>query len=217
MSDFAEARQAMVDSQIRPSDVTDRRLLAAFESVPRELFTPRSKHASAYADAEVGTSDQRRMMRPRDLAKLIHAADVQSDELVLDIACGRGYSTAILARMAETVVGVENDEDGLSRASGILSECGADNAVVIDADPKNGMPDQGPYNVIFVNGAVEEVPQTWLDQLAEGGRLAVVVRKGPVGKATIFSRSAAGIGERVVFDAAVSPLPGFEREQSFSL
>ncbi|MHA6289195.1 protein-L-isoaspartate O-methyltransferase family protein [Maricaulis sp. CAU 1757] len=217
MSEFDQARKHMVDSQIRPSDVTDRRLLAALERTPRHLFVPRSRRASAYADTSVATSDQRKAMRPRDLAKLIHAADIQPDELVLDIACGRGYSTAILAHMAETVVGVDNDEDGLSRATDNLNMVGADNAVVVEGDPKQGVPSQGPFNVIFVNGAVETVPQAWFDQLAENGRLAVVIRKGPVGKATIFTRSGAGIGERVVFDSSASVLPGFEAERRFAL
>ena len=216
MSEFEQARKHMVDSQIRPADVTDRRLIGAFLDIPRHLFVPRSRRAAAYADSQVVTSDNRTLMRPRDLAKLIHAADVQPHELVLDVAGGRGYSTAILARMAETVVGVENDEDGLSRSSALLSEIGADNAVVVEGDPKAGVPNQGPFDVIFVNGSVDVVPQAWFDQLAEGGRLAVVVRKGPVGKATIFTKSAAGIGERVVFDAHAAVQPGFEAEAGFA-
>ncbi|MAK64048.1 MAG: protein-L-isoaspartate O-methyltransferase [Maricaulis sp.] len=216
MSEFDQARKHMVDSQIRPSDVTDRRLIAAFLNTPRELFVPRSRRASAYADSQVVTSDNRTLMRPRDMAKLIHAADIQPTDIVLDIANGRGYSTAILARMAETVVGVENDEDGLSRSSGLLSDIGADNAVVVEGDPKAGVPKQGPFDVIFVNGAVDAVPTAWFDQLAEGGRLVVIVRKGPVGKATVFTKSSAGIGERVVFDANATVLPGFEAEAGFA-
>ena len=216
MSEFDQARKHMVDSQIRPSDVTDRRLIAAFLNTPRELFVPRSRRASAYADSQVVTSDNRTLMRPRDMAKLIHAADIQPTDIVLDIANGRGYSTAILARMAETVVGVENDEDGLSRSSGLLSDIGADNAVVVEGDPKAGVPKQGPFDVIFVNGAVDAVPTAWFDQLAEGGRLVVIVRKGPVGKATVFTKASAGIGERVVFDANATVLPGFEAEAGFA-
>jgi len=217
VSEFEQARKHMVDSQIRPSDVTDRRLIAAFLDTPRHLFVPRSRRAAAYSDVQIPVSDARTLMRPRDMAKLIQAADIQPDELVLDIAGGRGYSTAILARMGETVVGVENDEDGLSRSSGLLSDIGADNAVVVEGDPKAGMPGQGPYNVIFVNGSVDAVPDAWFEQLAPGGRLAVVVRKGPIGKATIFTRSDAGIGERVVFDATATVLPGFEAETRFAL
>ncbi|WP_300543358.1 protein-L-isoaspartate O-methyltransferase [Maricaulis sp.] len=216
MSEFEQARKHMVDSQIRPADVTDRRLIAAFLDIPRHLFVPRSRRAAAYADTQVATSETRTLMRPRDLAKLIHAADIQPHEVVLDIAGGRGYSTAILARMAETVVGVEDDEDGLSRSSALLSEVGADNAVVVEGDPKAGVPKQGPFDVIFVNGSVDTVPDAWFDQLAEGGRLVVIVRNGPVGKATVFSRSGAGIGERVVFDASAAVLPGFEAEPRFA-
>lgn len=216
MSEFEQARKHMVDSQIRPSDVTDRRLIAAFLNTPRELFVPRSRRASAYADSQVVTSDNRTLMRPRDMAKLIHAADIQPGDIVLDIANGRGYSTAILACMAETVVGVENDEDGLSRSSTLLSDIGADNAVVVEGDPKAGVPKQGPFDVIFVNGSVDAVPTAWFDQLADGGRLVVIVRKGPVGKATVFTKSSAGIGERVVFDANATVLPGFEAEAGFA-
>ena len=176
MSEFDQARKHMVDSQIRPSDVTDRRLIAAFLNTPRELFVPRSRRASAYADSQVVTSDNRTLMRPRDMAKLIHAADIQPGDIVLDIANGRGYSTAILACMAETVVGVENDEDGLSRSSTLLSDIGADNAVVVEGAPKAGVPN----------------------------------------KATVFTKSSAGIGERVVFDANATVLPGFEAEAGFA-
>jgi protein-L-isoaspartate(D-aspartate) O-methyltransferase len=217
VNEFDQARKHMLDCQIRPADVTDRRLIAAFMSVPRHIFTPRARIASAYADAEVLTGEQRTMMRPRDLAKLIHAAAIQPDELVLDIACGRGYSTAILAHMAETVVGLDDDEDGVSRISGLLAQAGADNAVAITGDPKLGVPKQGPFDVIFVNGSVNEVPQAWFDQLAEGGRLVAIIRNGPVGKATVFTRSAAGIGERIVFDATAKLLPGFALEPGFSL
>lgn len=217
MSDFDLARKQMVDNQIRPADVTDRRLLAAFETVPRHAFTPRSRLASAYGDCEVATSDARRMMSPRDMAKLIQAADVKATDMVLDIAPGRGYSAAILAKLAETVVALDDDEDGNGRISDLLSECGADNAVAIPGDVAAGVADQGPFDVIFVNGAVAEVPQAWFDQLADGGRLAVVVRSGPAGKATIFTKSASGIGERVVFDANASLLPGFEPKTAFQL
>ena len=217
MNEFEIARKHMVDSQIRPADVTDRRLIAAFMSVPRHLFTPRARIALAYADAEVATGEQRTMMRPRDLAKLIHAAEIQPNELVLDIACGRGYSTAILAHMAETVVGLDDDEDGVARISGLLAQAGADNAVAITGDPKPGVPKQGPFDVIFVNGTINEVPQAWFDQLALGGRLVAIIRKGAIGKATVFTRSAAGIGERIVFDATAKLLPGFALEPGFAL
>ncbi|PWE17134.1 protein-L-isoaspartate O-methyltransferase [Marinicauda salina] len=215
MSDFANARAAMVNSQVRVADVTDHRIQDAMSEIPRERFVPRSKAAQAYADAEVECAPGRVMLRPRDLAKLIQAVDVGPDELVLDIACGRGYSTAVLARLAETVVGLESEEALVKRASERLPDVGADNAVVVRGDLKAGVPDQGPFDVIFVGGAVEDVPDAWFDQLADGGRLAVIVREGPVGKATVFTRSGSAIGDRVHFDAAPPVMPGFEREAGF--
>jgi protein-L-isoaspartate(D-aspartate) O-methyltransferase len=217
VSEFDQARNHMVDCQIRPSDVTDGSILAAFMHVDRHAFTPRSRLATAYADGEVITGDNRVMMRPRDMAKLIQAAEIKPSELVLDIAGGRGYSCAVLARLAETVVGLEDDEDSLSRSSDLLSAAGADNAVVIKGDLKAGVPGQGPFDVIFVNGSIEEVPAAWLEQLSDGGRLVAVIRRGPIGKATVFTCSDAGIGERVVFDSNASLLPGFEAEKAFAL
>ena len=215
MTDFAEARRRMVDSQVRPADVTDRGVQAALLAVPRERFVPRSKQAKAYADMEVEVAEGRVMPRPRDFAKLLQTAGVKASDIVLDIACGRGYSTAVLARLAETVVGLETDEKLVARATERLAEVGADNAVVVKGELKAGQPRQGPFDVIVVNGAVEAVPQAWLDQLAEGGRLAVFLREGAVGRAVIFTRSGGAIGDRPVFDANVSPLPGFETEPGF--
>ncbi|MCW5723925.1 MAG: protein-L-isoaspartate O-methyltransferase [Maricaulaceae bacterium] len=216
MSDFAAERRRMLDGQIHTADVTDRRLLAAFGATPRERFIPRARAALAYADTEVETAAGRWLMRPRDMAKLIHAAAVQADEVVLDLACGRGYSTAVLSRMAETVVGLESDPELAARAGKLLAETGCDNAVVIEGDLKAGAPSHGPFDVIFVNGAVEEVPHAWLEQLAMGGRLAVVVRKGAAGRALVYTRSAAGFGSRPVFDAAPPVLPGFARAPGFA-
>lgn len=215
MTDFAAERRAMVDGQIRTADVTDRRLQAVLLAIPRERFMPRSKVAQAYSDSEVEIGAGRWMMRPRDFAKLVHAADIQPHEIVLDIGIGRGYSSAVLSRMAETVVGVESDDSLIERAERNLAETGSDNAVVLKGDLKVGAPDQGPFDVIFVNGAVENVSRTWFDQLADGGRLAVVVRKGPIGKATVFTRSGAGVGERVVFDATPHFIPEFVHESGF--
>jgi len=215
MSDFAEARRAMVASQVRVNDVTDRRIQDAMLEIPRELFVPRSKSAAAYADVEIETEDGRVMLRPRDLAKLIHAADIARDELILDIACGRGYSTAVLTYLGEMVLGLESNEAMAGKAADRLAKIGATNAAVVTGDLKAGLPRQGPYDVIFVNGAVETVPAAWLDQLAEGGRLAVIVRDGAVGRATIFTRAGGAVGERAVFDAAPPVLKGFEGERGF--
>jgi len=217
MSDLEDARRKMVASQVRPADVTDRRLQDAMLAIPRERFLPRSMAGSAYADMEVDLGEGRRFMRPRDFAKLVQALAVKSGDLVLDLACDRGYSTAILSRLCETVIGIESNKAFASKAEGALSDVGADNAVIVTGDVKKGAPEQGPFDVILVNGAVEVVPDAWLDQIAEGGRMAVIVRERGVGRARLFTRHGGVVGSRDVFDSMTSVLPGFEREPEFSL
>ena len=215
MFDYKAARYAMVESQIRTSDVTNIDVVRAFRKVPREKFVPKAYMALAYGDAHVDLGDGRFVIRPRDFAKMVQAADVKPTDIVLDIACGRGYSTAILAQLAETVVGLEDDAARVDRATNLLIEADITNAAVVEGDLKSGASEHGPFNVIFVNGAVTEPPKTWLDQLANNGRLVTVVMNGPVGRGTIYSRAGDAIGERVLFDATVPMLPGFEREAAF--
>lgn len=215
MTDFAKARAAMVDGQVRPYDVRDRRIQTAMLEIPRERFLPRSQHAKAYGDVEPMVSDERYMLRPRDFARLLQSAEVRPGDLVLDLACGRGWSTAVIARLCETVVGLESEPGLADKAAERLAEVGATNAVALAGDLKTGLPDQGPFDVIFVNGAVEIVPDAWFDQLADGGRLAVIVREGPVGRATLFTRAGGAVGDWAAFDAAPPVLKGFERERGF--
>lgn len=217
MSEFETARLAMVNSQIRPNDVTDHRIQDAMADIPRERFLPKSQAAKAYADIEAKVADGRYMLTPRDLAKLIQAADIRHSDVVLDVACGRGYSTAVLARMAETVVGLEQKDLGLAeKATSALNAIEADNAVIVDGDLSKGVPGQGPFDVIIVNGAVAEPAQAWLDQLAVGGRLAVIVRDGTVGQARIYTKAQNSVGDRSVFDTTAPYLPGFEPEAKFA-
>lgn len=215
MLDLSRERDAMVDSQVHTADVTERRLLRAMRTLPREAFMPKSKRAVAYADCEVEAAPDRWMMRPRELGMLIQAAEIDHQDLVLNIASGRGYAAAVMSRLAETVVAVESDEGLIEKSSTALADAGCDNAAVIKGNPRDGAPGQGPYDVIFVEGAVEVTPRAWFDQLKDGGRLAVVMRQGHVGKATIFTRSGDSIGQRVVFDATPRLIPGFEREPGF--
>jgi len=214
--DYAAARTAMVEGQVRTNDVTDRALQAALRAVPRELFAPKSKRSLAYGDLDLPIAEGRWLLRPRDLSKLIQALAITPDDVVLDLACGRGYSTAVLAHLAEMVVGVEAEDGLVERASDALNTVGVSNAAVVKGDIKAGAPDQGPFNAIFVNGAVEEVPAAWLDQLADGGRLGVVVREAGVGRATVFTRAGGAVGSRVMFECATPLLPGFARPKAFT-
>jgi protein-L-isoaspartate(D-aspartate) O-methyltransferase len=217
MSEYETARLAMVNSQIRPNDVTDHRIQDAMADIPRERFLPKSQSAKAYADIEAKVAEGRYMLTPRDLAKLIQAADIRRSDVVLDVACGRGYSTAVLSRMAETVVGLEQKDLGLAeKATDALNAIEADNAVIVEGDLSKGVPGQGPFNVIIVNGAVAEPAQAWLDQLAVGGRLAVIVRDGSVGQARIYTKAQNSVGDRSVFDTTAPYLPGFEPVAKFA-
>ncbi len=215
MFDYAAAREQMIDCQIRTADVTDYRVLQAFRAVKRELFVPKSKSALAYSDANIEMEDGRVVMRPRDMSKLIHAADIQPTDIALDIACGRGYSSAILANLAETVVALEDSDERVEKASANLSDTGADNAVVVKGDIKAGAKEHGPFDVIFVNGAVGEIPKNWFDQLANEGRLVAIVLRGKIGHACVFTKSGDVIGDRIVFDAHVPALPGTSQSAEF--
>ena len=215
--DFDASRETMVESQIRTADVTDLDLLSAFRRVPRERFVPASKMALAYGDAVVDYGDGRALLRPRDFAKLIQAADIQPHEIVLNIACARGYSVAILAQVADTVVGLETEDDAVDRATSLLTDIDVLNVAVVKGDLKRGAPEHGPFDVIIVNGAVADVPEAWLGQLANGGRLVLIQKSGPIGRATILTKSGEAVGDRVVFDANAPFLPGFEPVKSFAL
>jgi protein-L-isoaspartate(D-aspartate) O-methyltransferase len=214
--DYPAARRAMLEGQVRVNDVTGRELQAAMLEVPRELFVPKLKRPLAYGDIDLPLPPDRWLMRPRDFAKLVQALGVEKSDIVLDVACGRGYSCAVLARLATMVVGLESTAAMIEKANEALDAAGVVNAAMVQGDLKAGVPDQGPYDVIFVNGAVEVVPDAWFSQLADGGRLGVVVRERGVGRATVFTRVGGVAGSRVEFDCATPVLPGFERPRAFN-
>lgn len=216
MFDYSAAREQMIDSQIRTADVTDASVIKAFRSVKREDFVPKSKSALAYSDCNIEMEDGRVIMRPRDMSKLIQAAEIKDTDIALDIGCGRGYSTAILSRLAETVIALEDQEERVEKATNSLSEAGSDNAVVVKGDLKAGAKEHGPFDVIFVNGAVGEIPKNWLDQLANEGRLVAVLAEGPIGRASVFTRTGDVIGERVIFDANVPLMPDMSKPAEFA-
>jgi protein-L-isoaspartate(D-aspartate) O-methyltransferase len=221
MIDFVEARRMMVDGQVRTSDVTDPRVIAAMLDVPRERFVPVDKQALAYLDLDVpvlGVTGRRPrcLLKPMVQAKMVQAGDIGEHDHVLDVACATGYSSAVLSRLGQSVIALEEDA-GLARAAKLaLSETGAANVSVITGPLTDGCAAQAPYDVILVNGTTEIVPQRLLAQLKDGGRLVVVLGHGPIGKATVFSRSIGGhVGARPVFDATAPLLPGFAKPAEF--
>ncbi len=215
MIDFARARTTMVDCQIMPNGVTRNDVLEAFLLVPREAFVPSAMKALSYIDEDIEVGDDRYLMEAMSLAKLIQLAEVQDTDIVLDIGCATGYSTALLARLASSVVALECDEALAASATANLSEQSADNAVVVTGPLEKGYAKEGPYDVIFVGGAMGAVPQTLLDQLKVGGRLVGVIGQGNAARAVLYTNVGGIIGSRSPFNSAVEPLPGFEVAQTF--
>lgn len=216
MTDFAAARLNMVESQIRTNKVTDPRIVDAFGTVPREAFVGEAKRGIAYIDEDLEVAPGRYLMEPMVLARLLQAAAPQAGDMALDIGCATGYSTAVLAQLAETVVGLERERTLMDAANRTLNALDVDNAVVVEGALEAGYQKQAPYNVIVFQGAVAEVPETVKRQLADGGRLvAVVVDQAGIGRGTLVQRAGDSFSSRTLFDAATPLLPGFAREVGF--
>lgn len=213
--DFAAARRNMVESQIRPNRVTDERLIAALAMVPREEFVPKALRGIAYIDEDLPIGDGRYLMEPMVLARLIQTAEPAPTDLALIIGVGTGYAAAVLSHLVGGVVAVESDPALAQRAIKTLTGMGNDTVAVIEGPLANGCPVQAPFDVIFFNGAVAEIPGNISAQLAEGGRLVAVVAGNAVGKAVLVAHRRGVLTSREVFDAAIPLLPGFERKSAF--
>ncbi len=215
--DFARARDMMVESQVRPSDVTDTRIIHAMRTLPRERFAPAHKKPLAYADLELEVAAGRSLLRARDLAKLIQALAPQANERGLEIAGATGYGAAVLAACCKEVVTLDPEPDLSFAARSALESCGVTNVRTVSTAAVDGWKDDAPYDVILLNGAAEVVPDSWFAQLAPGGRLGVIVRDGPAGSARIYTRTGETIAYRVAFDAFSTVAPGLTRPAAFAL
>ena len=214
MPDYLRQRLHMVESQVRTNDVTDERIQAAMREIPRERFVPEDKRPLAYADTVVEVGQRRFLLDPRTFAKLAQLAEIAPMDRLLDVGCASGYSTAVLARLAGTVTAIEEDDGLVRRASQLLAECGC-SAQVFCGKLADGAAAHAPYDVIFINGAVEVDPRGLLEQLSEGGRLVTVVRNGRQSRANLFARDRGRFGNRTDFDSFVPVLPEFAREKAF--
>ena len=217
MTDFAARRTMMVDTQIRPSDVTKFPIIEAMLNVPREEFVPGEKIEAAYIGENLDLGGGRVVLEPRTLAKMLDALDIQGDELVLDLGVGLGYSAAVIGRMAEAVVAVEEDESLAEDAQAALARIGADNVALHVGPLSDGAAQHGPYDVIMLEGAAENVPAALLDQLKEGGRIGCLKARGALGVAEVGYKIDGEITWRYAFNAGAPVLPGFERHRAFTL
>ena len=207
----------MVDTQIRPSDVTKFPIIEAFLSVPREKFVPDGKREAAYIGENFKIGQSRVILEPRTLAKLLDALDIRNDELVLDIGPGLGYSSAVISPMAEVVIAVEDDSSMANEAEEILTEVGADNVVIQIGKLEDGAPEHGPYDVIILQGGVEKIPSSILKQLKNGGRVGAIFIEEGLGTAKIGFKLNDKINWRYSFNAAAPVLPGFFKQKDFVL
>jgi len=219
MIDFLQQRRNMVESQVRPSDVIDRRIIRSMSDVPREMFVPEAARSVAYMDEPVRVTtavvDVRALMAPRTLAKLLQSAGLEADHVVLDVGCMTGYTAAVLARIVQTVVALESDAALAHEATRVLSALSADNVAVVTGPLARGYPSEGPYDAIVLEGAVGEVPVGLLDQLKDGGRLVGILADAHYGRAVVWQRIGEQFDDRVVFDASAPRLPGFDKAPAF--
>ena len=212
---FEDLRIKMVDNQLRTTDVTDKPLLQAFLDVPRENFVPSIRMPLAYIDDDVLVSDGRYLMQPSPFAKLAQLANIQPEDVVLDIGCVTGYSPAVLSRVARSVVAVECDAELAGQAISNLATLGFDNVVVVNAPLESGYAPGAPYDVVLFEGSVDHVPASLFDQLKNGGRLVVVEGTGNAGKSMLYVKNDGIVSGRRAFNSAVKTLPGFEKIAEF--
>jgi len=217
MHDYSKARQNMVDCQIRTCDVTNHALLEALLEVPRERFVAQKDVELAYIDEDIAIGDSRFLMEPAPFAKLVQAVGIGADDVVLDVGCGSGYSSAVMSRFASLVIALEENDDLAAFAAKTLEALDYDNVAVVKGKLNEGYASEGPYDIVFVNGAVETIPSALFEQVKDGGKLIVVEGQGNSAIARQYDRRGDDISGRNLFNCAVKPLPGFERKAEFVL
>lgn len=216
MSDFATRRRMMVDTQVRPSDVTKFPIIDAMLEVAREDYVPAAQREAAYLGENIDLGQGRVLLDPRSLAKMLDALAINGDELVLDIGSGLGYSSAVIAHMAEAVISVESDESMAVEAQEAWSASGADNVVSHVGPLAEGAAEHGPYDVIILQGGVAQVPEQLLGQLKDGGRIACIFMEAALGEVRMGHKRGDTVTWRREFNAGAPVMPGFEKDVAFA-
>ncbi len=214
-SDYRSARLNMVESQIRPNKVTDPAIIEAMLAVPRERFVAEALRGIAYVDEDIPLGGGRYLMEPMVLGRLLQFAAIARTDSVLDVGCGPGYASAVMARLARSVVALEEDPALARRAAALLTELAVSNVTVVEGVLANGYAARAPYDVILLNGAVAAIPPAIAGQLANGGRLVAVMHAAGIGKAVLMTRVGDVFSQRIVFDAGTPLLPGFAAQPGF--
>ena len=213
--DYEAARRNMVDSQIRTNKVTHPGLLAALSSVPRERFLPADRAFAAYVDDDIPMAPGRFLMEPMVFARLVQLAEPKPDDRALVIGSGLGYGAAVLAHLVASIVALESDAGLAARGKDQLAQLAIHNVIQVTGPLAQGWASSAPYDLILIEGSVEEIPQTLFGQMADGGRLVAVVAMEGVGRATLFMERQKVISHRPHFDAAVPALAEFRRQRGF--
>lgn len=217
MPDYAARREMMVDTQVRPSDVTKYPIIEAMLRVPREAFVPPAMTEAAYIGENITLGRERVLLEPRTFAKMLDVVNPGPSDLVLDLGCGYGYGAAVLSRMAEAVVAVEEVEDMYQEAETLLAEQDVHNVAVVQAPLVEGAAQHGPYDVIIVEGAVERMSDAILSQLKEGGRIVALFSEDRLGVVRVGYKIDGELNWRFAFNASAPVLAGFERPAEFAL
>lgn len=217
MTDFAQRRTMMVDTQVRPNDVTSYPVIEAMLTVPREQFVPEARRDVAYAGGNIELARDRVLLEPRTLGKMMEALNLQGGDLVLDVACGYGYAAAVMARIAEAVVAVESDESMAAEAEARLAAQDVFNVAVVKGALAEGCASQAPYDAMLIEGAIEEFPAALSDQLREGGRVIALFREGNLGTVRLGRKLDGRVNWRFAFNADAPLLPGFAAQRGFVL
>ncbi len=215
MTDYATLRRNMVDSQVAPNEVTDRRVLRAMGEVPREAFVNEAQKSVAYIDEALKLGGGRMLLSPMTVARLVQLAQIEEGHSVLEIGCGTGYLSAVAARLAGRVIGLESDPGLALRARQSLATLGLGKTKVVEGPLEAGYPGEGPYDAVILSGSVPEVPDRLTRQVKEGGRLVAIIGETAPGRLTVFTRTGNALSGQARYDAPLAQLPGFERAPVF--